>query len=130
MGKTSVRKKKNTGTSANKLTDAVIKGIQEKKGHEIIQLDLKNTGNSVADYFIICHGNSANQVEAIAESVEETVEKKTKEVPFHKEGFENSQWIILDYFNVVVHIFQEDKRDYYKIEKLWADATQKIVASA
>jgi ribosome-associated protein len=121
---------KKTNHPAGKLIKAIIDGIQEKKGHDIVMLDLRNSGSSVADYFIICHGTSDTQVEAIAGSVEETVMKKTKEVPHHVEGNDNAQWIIIDYFNAIVHIFVEDKRIFYGIEKLWADAPQLKVANA
>lgn len=112
------------------LINAIVDGIQEKKGHDIVMLDLRNSGSSIADYFIICHGTSDTQVEAIANSVEESVLKKTKELPHHIEGNDNAQWIIIDYFNAVVHIFVEDKRNFYGIEKLWADAPHLKVANA
>lgn len=112
------------------LINAIVDGIQEKKGHDIVMLDLRNSGSSIADYFIICHGTSDTQVEAIADSVEESVLKKTKELPHHIEGNDNAQWIIIDYFNAVVHIFVEDKRNFYGIEKLWADAPHLKVANA
>lgn len=112
---------------AIKISNAVIEGIQEKKGKEIVTLDLRTLKNAVAEYFIVCHGESRTQVEAIANSIEEEVYKKIKENPWHKEGYENAEWILLDYINVVVHIFQKDKRDFYGVERLWADADiQKI----
>ncbi len=122
--------RKKTTDAAEALINAIIHGIQEKKGHDIVMLDLRNSGSSIADYFIICHGTSDTQVEAIADSVEETVMKKTKELPHHVEGNDNAQWIIIDYFNAVVHIFVEDKRNFYRIEKLWADAPHLKVANA
>jgi ribosome-associated protein len=104
------------------LAAIAVEGIQEKKGKEIVSLDLRNIKNSVSDVFVICHAESKNQVEAIARSVEEEIFKKTGEDPWHKEGFENAEWILLDYINIVVHIFQQSKRDFYGIERLWADA--------
>ena len=104
------------------LSELVIKGISEKKGKDIISMNLREIGNAVADYFIICHGTSRPQVEAIADSVTETVGRKTGIKPWHKEGFENAEWILLDYVDVVVHIFQEKTRGFYQLEKLWADA--------
>ncbi len=92
-------------------------------------LDLRTTGCAIADYFIICHGTSNTQVEAITAAVEEAVIKKTKETPHHIEGLENAQWVILDYINVIVHIFREEFRYFYNIEKLWADAPHYKVAS-
>lgn len=104
------------------LRNAVIRGMQEKKGHEIISLDLRKTGNSVADCYIICHGSSTTQVDALAKSVEEQVYKELKEDPSHREGFQNLEWVILDYYNVVAHIFVKERREFYGIERLWADA--------
>lgn len=85
-------------------------------------MNLKNIQNAVTDYFIICHGTSSTQVEAIADSIEFEVKKITGIKPWHKEGFQNAEWILLDYADVVVHIFQEKIRAFYQIESLWADA--------
>jgi ribosome-associated protein len=104
------------------LSEIAVEGIQEKKGKDIVSLDLRNIKNAVTDYFIVCHGESRTQVEAIARSVEEEIFRKTGENPWHREGFENAEWILLDYINIVVHIFQQEKRDFYGIERLWADA--------
>ena len=119
------RKKKE---SRNKLSEAAISGLAEKKGHEIVCLDIRKTGNSVADFFVICHGDSKTQVDALAKSVEEIVWKETKENPIHIEGTGNAEWVVLDYFNVVVHIFLKERREFYGIERLWADAEIKKVA--
>ncbi len=115
--------------SSGDLLSVITKGIQEKKGHDIVSLDLRNIKNAVADFFIVCHGDSKTQVDAIARSVEEEVYKKFKEDPFHMEGKGNAEWILIDYFNVVVHIFQKEKREFYGIEKLWADAEIRIPVS-
>jgi ribosome-associated protein len=104
------------------LTKEIIKGILEKKGKEIISLNLSKLTNAVTDFFVLCTGTSSTQVEAIAGSVEDMVQKATGEKPWHKEGFENAEWILLDYVTVVVHIFQEKARDFYNLEKLWDDA--------
>jgi len=109
-------------TNSKILTQSIIHGIQKKKGNGIISLNLTNLSNSVSNYFVICHGNTKIQVEAIAEAVEENVRKKIGDKPWHKEGFENAEWILLDYVDVVVHIFQESTRTFYNLEKLWADA--------
>jgi len=109
-------------SNSEKLVQSIIHGIQDKKGNGIIGLNLLNLNNSVSNYFVICHGNTKVQVEAIAESVEENVRKKLGDKPWHKEGFENAEWILLDYVDVVVHIFQESTRTFYNLEKLWADA--------
>ncbi|MBL7929152.1 MAG: ribosome silencing factor [Bacteroidia bacterium] len=127
--KSTVSRKKTTDPG-EALIKAIIQGIQEKKGHDIVMIDLRKSGNSITDYFIICHGTSDTQVEAIARSVEETVLKKTKEYPHHVEGNDNAHWIIIDYFNAVVHIFVEEKRNFYGLEKLWADAPNLKVAYA
>ena len=112
--------KKKSGSET--LSKQVIKGIQEKKGRNIISLDLRSIENAVADFFIICHGTSRPQIEAIADGVVETVDKELGIDPWHKEGSENAEWILLDYVDVVVHIFEESRRDFYKLEALWADA--------
>lgn len=104
------------------LTDIIVNGIQEIKGKEIKSLNLMNIPNAVSNYFVVCHGTSKIQVEAIAESVEKVVRINTGQKPWNKEGFENAEWILLDYVDVVVHIFQEERRTFYNIENLWADA--------
>lgn len=109
------------------LTENIIKGIQEKKGREIKQLNFKKIFNSICDYFIICEGTSNVHVQAIADSVEEVVYKTIGEKPIHREGYEVAEWVLLDYFDVVVHVFQESKRDFYNIEALWADADMKNI---
>ncbi|MGB4775593.1 MAG: ribosome silencing factor [Daejeonella sp.] len=112
------------------ISEIVVHGIQEKKGSEIVRLDLRNIHSSVADYFVICHAESANQVKAIASSVEEEVYKTLKQLPWMREGLQHGEWILLDYINVVVHIFKTDKRQYYGIEDLWGDAEARFYKSA
>ena len=104
------------------LASIIIKGIQEKKGKDIVSLNFTRLPNTVCNYFILCHGNTKIQVEAIAEFVEEEVRKTLGAKPWHKEGFENAEWLLIDYADVVVHIFQEETRMFYNLEKLWADA--------
>ena len=104
------------------LAALAIKGIQEKKGKEIVCLDLRKFQNTVVDFFVVCHAESTTQVDAIARSVEDILLKEKDEKPWHAEGFENAEWILLDYVSIVVHIFREDRRWYYNLEKLWADA--------
>ncbi len=116
------KKKKKKLHESFSLVDAVIKGIQEKKGQNIICLDLRKIQNAVCEHFIICQGNATTQVSAIADSIKEEVKKETGERPFHSEGYENSQWILVDYITVVVHIFLPDVRGFYNLEDLWADA--------
>jgi len=100
----------------------IVKGMQEKKALDITVLNLEAIGTSVADFFVICHGSNARQVNAIADSVEDAVHKAVKEWPWHVEGKENNEWILLDYINVVVHVFEESKRGFYGLEELWGDA--------
>ena len=112
------------------LSDVIVHGIQEKKGTEIVRLDLKNIHSSVADYFVICHAESSTQVKAIANSVEEEVFKATGQEPIRKEGLQHAEWIILDYIDVLVHVFKTDKRAFYGIEDLLGDAEFKYYQSA
>jgi ribosome-associated protein len=109
------------------LNDAIIKGMQEKKGNQIKVLDLRKLKSSMADYFIICHASSDKQVSAIADSVEEFSRKLAGEKPLHIEGIESAEWILMDYFDVVVHVFLEEKREFYAIEELWGDAEITII---
>jgi ribosome-associated protein len=112
------------------ISELVIHGIQEKKGNDIVRLDLRNIHSSVTDYFVVCHAESSTQVKAIAHSVEEEVFKALKLDPWRKEGLQNADWIILDYIDVVVHIFKTDKREFYGIEDLWGDAEMQSFKSA
>ena len=100
----------------------IIKGIEEVKGNDIDILDLRAIDNSACDYFVICNGNSNTQVSAIVNSVQKTVSKEIKDKPWHVEGMENSEWVLMDYVNIVVHVFQKNIREYYNIESLWGDA--------
>lgn len=104
------------------LSDAVIGGMKEMKASDIVLIDLRSIGNAVADFFVICSGNSDTQIDAISDSVEEEVYKTTSDNPWRKEGKENKEWILMDYANVVVHIFRKDRREFYSLEKLWGDA--------
>ena len=107
------------------LVDAIIAGIQEVKGKDIVHLDLREVPNAVNNHFIICHGDSATQVDAIQRSAEKFAREKTGEKPWHTEGSSNSEWVLMDYVNVVVHIFHRNKRSYYGLEDLWGDAASK-----
>ena len=108
--------------SSEKLIDAIIEGIERQKGLEIIKIDLTKIHHSECNYFIICHGNSSTHVNSIAHSVEDTVEEIADEKAWHKHGYENSLWILLDYSDIMVHVFQKETRNFYNIENLWADA--------
>jgi ribosome-associated protein len=103
------------------LEERIILSIREKKGRNIIKIDLTELNNSICEYFIISHGESNTQVRAIAQNIEDQIKKHLKQNAFHSEGYQNSQWVLLDYNTIVVHIFQEKIRNYYKLEELWAD---------
>ena len=109
-------------TNNDQLIAHIIKGIEEVKGNDIDILDLREIENTVCDYFIICNGSSNTQVNAIVNSIQKTVSKSLKDKPWHVEGSENAEWILLDYVNVVVHVFQKHIREFYDIESLWGDA--------
>ena len=112
------------------ISELAIHGMQEKKGNELVRLDLRNIKSSVTDYFVICHADSATQVKAIANSVEEEIYKAIQQDPWRKEGLEYGEWILLDYIDVVIHIFRTDKREFYGVEDLWGDAEIKSYKSA
>ena len=114
--------------SSKTLAELVIRGMQEVKGHNIKSIDLRKIPNSVSDFFVICHGTSDTHVEALSQSVVDTVRSENSELPSHKEGTDIAEWILLDYFNVVVHIFREEARNFYNLEALWADAEVKEIA--
>ncbi len=112
------------------ISELAIHGIQEKKGNEIVRLDLRNLKSSVTDYFVICHADSTTQVKAIANSIEDEIFKATQQEPWRKEGLEYGEWILLDYVDVVIHVFRTDKREFYGVEELWGDAEIKYYKSA
>ena len=100
----------------------IIKGIDDVKGEDIQLLDLREIENTVCDYFILCSGNSNTQVKAISGSIQKVVSKNLKDKPWHVEGEVNAEWVLMDYVNVVVHVFQKQIREFYDIESLWGDA--------
>jgi ribosome-associated protein len=103
------------------LLEHIVEGIKEKKGKDILSIDLRDLDNSICRYFIICHGDSNTQVNAIANWIEHVIEERLNEKVWHKEGFENASWILLDYVDIIVHIFQKESREFYNLEGLWAD---------
>jgi ribosome-associated protein len=113
--------------NADELTALIVNGIQEKKGENIVTLDLRGLDGAVTDYYVVCEATSTTQVGAIADSIENEVRKACGEKPWHVEGTENLEWVLLDYVNVVAHVFQPDKRDFFNIEELWADAKIKEI---
>jgi len=108
--------------SKDDLLANIIKGIEDVKGADIDILDLREIENTVCDYFIVCNGNSNTQVVAISNSIQKAVSKELHEKPWHVEGLENAEWVLMDYVNIVVHIFQKHVREFYSIESLWGDA--------
>lgn len=110
--------------SSRKLCDAIVEGMQENKAKDIVVLELKGISNAVCDYFVICSGDSSTHVDGIATSVNRHTRKELKEKPWHTEGKTNSEWVLLDYINVVAHIFYRDARPFYDLEDLWADANR------
>ncbi len=108
--------------SADELISAIIKGIEHVKGNDIDILDLREIENTVCDYFIICNGTSNTQVNAIVNSIQKKVSKELKDKPWHIEGSDNAEWVLIDYVNIVVHVFQTHIREFYDIESLWGDA--------
>jgi len=108
--------------STDQLIATILQGIEEVKGEDIQLLDLREIDNTVCDYFIVCSGTSNTQVNAISGSVHKIVSKELKDKPWHVEGQSNAEWVLMDYVNVVVHIFQKQFREYYDIESLWGDA--------
>ena len=113
--------------STDELISVIIKGIDDVKGDDIQLLDLREIENTVCDYFIICSGSSNTQVNAITGSIQKLVSKELKDKPWHVEGQNNSEWILMDYVNVVVHVFQKHIREFYDIESLWGDAKITVI---
>ncbi|MEJ7766293.1 MAG: ribosome silencing factor [Chitinophagaceae bacterium] len=111
-------------TRNSKIFKTIIHAIQQKKGDEIVSLDLRKITEAVSDFFIICSAGSSTQVKAIADFVEEQVRKACGEIPFQHEGHQAAQWVLIDYVNVVVHIMQSEPRKFYRMEELWSDAPQ------
>lgn len=112
----------NTSTETNKMRALIVEALQDVKAEEIITLDLRKLDDTVSDFYIVCHGNSNTQVMALADAVYKKVKDEMRLFPKAQEGKESAQWMILDYFDVVVHIFYKEAREYYQIEELWSDA--------
>jgi len=109
-------------SNPDQLITTVLNGIEDVKGQNINILDLRELENTVCDYFIICEGTSNTQVNAIVNSIQKKVSKEIRDKPWHIEGNSNAEWVLMDYVNVVVHVFQKHIREYYDIESLWGDA--------
>jgi ribosome-associated protein len=125
--KTKRPKKTSSREQTSTLLDAIVEGMQEKKAKNIMIMDLSGIESRVCDYFVICDADSKTHVEAIADSVEDTVGKLTGEKAYHSEGHQNSEWILVDYINIVAHVFLREFRDHYNLEALWGDAEITLV---
>lgn len=119
-----------TKVGADELIALILHGIEEVKGNDTSLLNLRDIENTVCDYFIICNGTSNTHVNAIVSSIQRTVSKSIKDKPWHIEGSENAEWVLMDYVNVVVHVFQKHVREFYDIEGLWGDAKVTIVENS
>ena len=118
------RKRKSAGrlTKNSKIFKAIISAIQQKKGENIVSLDLRKIPEAVADFFIVCQATSSTQVKGIADFVEIHVRNVSNEAPFHHEGHQGLHWVLIDYVNIVVHVMQPETRKFYKLEEMWSDA--------
>ncbi|MGZ8511120.1 MAG: ribosome silencing factor [Chitinophagaceae bacterium] len=114
-------KSANRLTHRSKIIKTIIAAIQEKKGENIISLDLRKINEAVADFFIICEAGNQPQIKAIAENIEDKVRRHCDEDPYHHEGFQSLQWVLVDYVNVVVHVMLTENRRFYKLEEMWSD---------
>ena len=120
---TTRRKKTATRLTRNsKIIKIIIAAIQEKKGENLLSLDLRKINEAVADFFIVCEAGNAPQIRAIAENVEKKVRELCGEKPYHHEGYQHLHWVLIDYVNVVVHVMQPDTRKFYRLEEMWSDA--------
>jgi ribosome-associated protein len=108
--------------SSQELSQLVVKGMQERKATNIVVMDLRKVKNAFTDFFVVCSGNSDTQIDAISESVDKEVWEATRNNPRSMEGKANREWILVDYYDVVVHVFKKDRREFYKLEELWGDA--------
>lgn len=125
MEKIKAKKKAKTSISATELNDLVVDLIQDKKGNEIVSLDLRQITEAITDFFVICHAASTTQVRAILDHLEVEVKNQVGIKPFHLEGRSNGEWCLIDFGDVIVHIFQQEKREFYQLEELWSDAVVK-----
>ncbi len=109
-------------TRSSKIIKTIIQAIQDKKGEQIVSLDLRKIPEAVADFFIICEASNNNQLRAIADNIEKEVKEKCDDTPYKHEGRQAEQWILIDYVNVVIHIMLPEPRKFYNLEELWSDA--------
>lgn len=109
------------------LVSSIEQALMDLKAQNIVTLDMRNISNCICSFFVICHGTSNTHVSALADAVEEKVEEQLNDSPLHTEGQRASEWIVVDYGDVIVHIFQEEKRNFYQLEDLWADGVKKEI---
>ena len=121
--------KKTSKSSSEILCDAIVEGMQDNKANEIVVLDLRELDGAITEFFVICSGDSDTHVDGISNSINRYVRKNLKEKPWNIEGKTNSDWVLLDYVNVVGHVFYKEKRSFYDIEELWSDATRTNIPS-
>lgn len=112
---------------SEEIADKVVEALQDSKAHQIVKIDLRKIENCFCNFFVICHGTSGTHIAGMTDAVEEHVRKEINERPFHIEGQHSSQWVVLDYGDVVVHIFDKELRDYYQLEEFWADADTIVI---
>ena len=117
-----MRSKEIEALKSTKLSDLVVQGMLEKKASDVVVMDLRSVQSAVADYFVICSGNSDTQIDAISDSIEEQVFKHSNQNPWKREGRQNREWVLIDYVDVVAHVFNKEKRAFYGLEELWGDA--------
>ncbi|WP_337044547.1 ribosome silencing factor [Emticicia sp. 17c] len=121
---------KNKELSGEELCRLVVHGMLEKKAANIVVMDLRNVKNAITDFFVICSGNTDTQIDAIATSIDEEIFKASRLHPWHQEGKQNKEWILLDYVDVVAHVFRKDRRKFYDLESLWGDAELTEIAES
>lgn len=117
-----MRSKQTEEFTVEQIRNFVVQGMLEKKGQDIVVMDLRNVKNAICDFFVLCSGTSDTQIDAISQSIEEEVYKASRQDPWHREGKLNREWILLDYVDVVAHVFKKDRRAFYDLEQLWGDA--------
>ena len=119
-------KSRNTHLPVNELAQIAVEAVLSKKGYDIVIMDMRAV-SGVADLFIICSGSSDLQIKAIVEAVRMSIKEQAQELPWHTEGMSSMQWVLLDYVDLVVHVFNEEKRAFYDLERLWGDAPKEEV---
>jgi len=122
-----MKQRKSDSISSEQLCHLVVKGMQEKKALDVVIMDLRDIKNAITDFFVICTGNSDTQIDAIGDSIEAEVYKVISEHPWQREGKEAKEWILIDYVDVVAHVFKKDRREFYGLEQLWGDAKITLV---